>query len=203
MKCLSCIPTFLSIPSLTPTTFPPLGGLSLTLASCFVVFCLVHRSPLQTYWKLTELFLYTLCSSQLPSLILVKTVSPSTPHCAFAPHLSTAKFTEWGQTSCVHMELGLSQDGLMTICSLAYLIITLGNTMSVVSNGLRTLLTGVGTNMEVVFGLVVTPSTMALSRNLMKTVISYVWIYLDVPCAPLKTSTFPKTLMALTKCPSD
>ena len=47
-KCPSCIQTLLSIPLLTPITFPPLGGLSPTLSFCFIIFHLVCRLPLGT-----------------------------------------------------------------------------------------------------------------------------------------------------------
>ena len=166
-------------------TFPPLGGLSPTLAFCFVVFHLVCRLPLGTYWKPTGLFPYILCSGQLLSLILAKTVLLLTPCCALDGHLwlgHMVKSAKQGQTSCMHMELGLSQNGSMTICLLTYLIIILGNTTSGVSDGPRILLTGVSTNTEVTFGLVVTSSMMALLRNLTRTVVLSVpiWVFLTL-----------------------
>ena len=179
-------------------TFPPPGEISPTLASCFIVFLLVHRSLLGTYQKPTGLFPYILCSGQLLSLILGKTASPFTNHCALAPPIwlePTAKYT--------HMELAFFWGGLMTTCLLTYLVITLGDTMSNVSIGLRTLLTGVGTNMDITFGLEVTPLMMAHSRNSMKTVISHVWIYLGFPITLLRTSTSLTTSTTSTKYLTD
>ena len=103
----------------------------------------------------------------------------------------------------MHTELAPFQGELMTTCLLAYLIITFGDTTSNISNGLKTLLTGVGTNMAVTFGSEVTLLTMAYSRNLMKTVVSHVWTYPGFPCNLLRTSTSPLTLITSTKYLSD
>ena len=144
--------------------------------------------------KPTGPFLYTLHSGQPPSLVLAKIVLPLTPHSALAPpHWPElmVKFTEQGQTSCVHMELVHSLVGLMIICLLAYLVTTLGDTTSDVSNRLRTLQTGVGTSTEVIFGSGVTSLKMAHLRNLMKIVVSHVLTYPVFPLVLSRTSTSP------------
>ena len=63
----------------------------------------------------------------------------------------------------------------------------------------RTLLAGVDTNKEVVFGLEVTSVMMEHLRNLMKTAISHAWTYLTFPLTLSRTCMSLTTSMTLTK----